>query len=249
MTYGRGKNGNYSVHEKQNRNSRCYRYICNIIILTNLLNISYFLSFAGIIDGTRIKVDSRKHRKNDYIDRKNITSLGLQAICNEKRKFTDIFVGYPGSVHDNRIYENSDVYSQLPNLCGSFFLLGDSAYACSQYLIRPYRDNGHLSSRQNIFNRKLSSGRIVIEHSFGLLKQRFRQLYYCKLKGIKKLCHFIRACIVLHNLCNDDKLPFEIGDENIEENVENNNAVDQEQGFSLRNRLCEEVFSHFNREQ
>lgn len=41
----------------------------------------------------------------------------------------------------------------------------------------------------------------MIEHSFGILKLRFRQLYYCKLRGTKALCHFIRACFVLHNLC------------------------------------------------
>lgn len=81
-------------------------------------------------------------------------------------------------------------------------LLGDSAYACSDHLLTPYRDNGHLTARQKNFNRKLSSCRVYIEHTFGLLKQRFRQLYYCKLRGLKYLCHFIRATCVLHNLCD-----------------------------------------------
>lgn len=45
-----------------------------------------------------------------------------------------------------------------------------------------------------------------VEHTFGILKQRFRKLYYCKLKGISYLCHFIRACCVLHNLSHESDL-------------------------------------------
>lgn len=73
-------------------------------------------------------------------------------------------------------------------------------------LLTPYRDNGRLTERQKIFNKKLSSCRVTIEHTFGILKQRFRQLYYCKLRGIRKLTHFIRACCVLHNLSDEEDL-------------------------------------------
>ena len=175
-------------------------------------------------------------------------SICLQAICNEKKQITDMFVGYPGSVHDNRVLENSDIYPQLPSLCGDSFLLGDSAYACSKQIITPYRDNGHLSTKQKFFNRKLSSGRVVIEHTFGLLKQRFRQLYYCKLRGIEKLCHFVRACVVLHNLCGEDGLNSDL----VTDNEENSNptnptdTTDQEQGSNFRNQLCEQVYAAYH---
>ncbi len=69
-------------------------------------------------------------------------------------------------------------------------------------VLPPYKDNGHLTVAQKHFNYKLSSSRVMIEHAFGILKQRFRQLYYCRLKGNRTLCHFIRACFVLHNLAN-----------------------------------------------
>lgn len=115
-------------------------------------------------------------------------------------------------------------------------------------MITPYRDDGHLTSRQKFFNKKLSS-RIVIVHSFGILKQRFRQLYYCKLRGMKKICHFIRACVVLHNLCNNDEILSEIDFDDIiieEDANENHIRHDQEQGFNRRNILCEEVSNYFN---
>lgn len=48
----------------------------------------------------------------------------------------------------------------------------------------------------------LSSGRVRIEQTFDMLKQRFRQLCHCKLKGVEKLCQFVSACCVLHNLAD-----------------------------------------------
>lgn len=123
-----------------------------------------------------------------------------------------------------------------------FYLLGDSAYPCSQHLLTPYKDNGHLSRAQKNFNMKLSSGRVCIEHSFGMLKQRFRQLYYCKLEGIKKLCHFIRACCVLHNIANDDDLMFCPEDkEEEEENFNHKQSEDRSNGNLIRDNICREL--------
>lgn len=52
-------------------------------------------------------------RKDDYIDRKGDVSIILQGICNEKKEFIDIFVGYPGSVHDSRVFKNSPAFEKL----------------------------------------------------------------------------------------------------------------------------------------
>lgn len=45
-----------------------------------------------------------------------------------------------------------------------------------------------------------------MEHCFGQLKQKFRQLYHLKLKNVGDIVHFIRACAVLHNLSLDEEL-------------------------------------------
>ena len=122
-----------------------------------------------------------KKGKDEYINRKNDVTLHMQAICNHQRKFIDVFIGFPGSMHDNRVFDNSFISSELSSFCGNYYILGDSAYASSEHLITPYRDNGHLNSKQKLFNVALSTNRVIIEHCFGMMKQRFRQLYYCKL--------------------------------------------------------------------
>lgn len=86
----------------------------------------------------------------------------------------------------------------------------------------------------------------MIEHAFGIMKQKYRQLYYCKLRGMEKLCHFIRACCVLHNLCisdeidnvdfekTDDYYVYEMDDEN-----DDNRANDTTGGKAIRDMICE----------
>ncbi|XP_012521852.3 protein ALP1-like [Monomorium pharaonis] len=119
----------------------------------------------------------------------------------------DVFVGYPGSVHDARVLRESRLYECLQKICPSrSYILGDSAYPCLECLIVPYRDNGHLTRVQRHFNSKLSSCRVVIENAFGCLKQRFRQLYHFKLRNIVRMVQIIHACCVLHNLISINDL-------------------------------------------
>lgn len=54
----------------------------------------------------------------------------------------------------------------------------------------------------------------MIEHCFGILKQKFRQLYHLKLRSEHDIANFIRACCVLHNLALEDDLPEPLAPEN-----------------------------------
>lgn len=124
----------------------------------------------------------------------------MQAVCDSKYVIRDIFVGYPGSVHDARVFRNSPLSDTLQHKCGDYYILADSAYPCLRNLLTPYQDNGNLTAIEQNYNATLSKVRIVIEHTFGILKQKFRQLYHLKLRNIETICHFIRATCVLHNI-------------------------------------------------
>ena len=57
----------------------------------------------------------------------------LQAVCDHEMNFTDIFVGWPGSVHDNRVFKNSDIFERCSQnehdmFHDGAFLLGEPAY-------------------------------------------------------------------------------------------------------------------------
>ena len=105
----------------------------------------------------------------------------LQAVCNAKQEFINVYCGWPGSVHNAKMWQHSQLYrkleevphSMLPSGC---YLLGDCAYPIKPYMIVPFKDNGTLTARQRRFNARLSSTCVVIEQAFGRLKSQFHRL-------------------------------------------------------------------------
>ncbi|XP_074026324.1 putative nuclease HARBI1 [Leptinotarsa decemlineata] len=189
-----------------------------------------FPNVIGAIDGCHIKIDRPATDPDSYINRKGFYSLQLQAVCDHQRKIIDIFLGYPGSVHDSRVFRNSPLSRNLEEKCGRYFILGDSGYPLQNNLLTPYKDRGNLTRRQINYNVKLAKNRYVIEHCFGILKQKFRQLYHVKLRSIRFITHFIRAACVLHNIARDDEFLVNFDPEmpNINVHVEEDLVEDDE---------------------
>ncbi|CAH1988141.1 unnamed protein product [Acanthoscelides obtectus] len=205
------------------------------------------MGFPGAIgckDGSHIKIDTPREDPDSYLNRKKFHSIQMQVICDDNRKIRVVFIGCPGSVHHARVFRNSPLCQNLGLWCKDWVILGDSAYPCLRNLLTPYKDTGSLSQVQKSFNKKLGHGRVLTEHTIGLLKQRFRQLYHIKSRDIKFICHFIRACCVLHNLCIDNNVVLDeavdVGDEG-NENPFNEHVQDDghnEVGQNYRNYVA-----------
>ncbi|XP_053896366.1 uncharacterized protein LOC128843515 [Malaclemys terrapin pileata] len=125
-----------------------------------------FTNCGGAIDGTHIPILAPEHQATEYINRKGYFSMLLQALVDHKGRFTNI-VGWPGKVHDARVFRHSGLFRKLEE--GTFFLdqkitvgdvempiviLGDPAYPLMPRLMKPY--TGSLDSSQNLFNYRLS---------------------------------------------------------------------------------------------
>lgn len=121
-------------------------------------------------------------------------------------------VGFPGSVHDSRVFRASNLYRSLPEKCGESYILGDSGFPCLRNLPTPLKDFGNLTRQEQNYNLKLAKTRYVIEHCFGILKQKFRQLYHLKLRKEIDIANFIRATCVLHNLALEDNFHIDLED-------------------------------------
>ncbi|XP_046907191.1 putative nuclease HARBI1 [Hypomesus transpacificus] len=89
----------------------------------------------GAIDGchVRIKSPGEPHGQN-YFNRKSFHSIQLQAVCDHAGRFIDVFVGYPGSVHDTQVLRHSPRFQSVAYPLPDTFLLGDGGYPC---LLRP----------------------------------------------------------------------------------------------------------------
>ena len=203
----------------------------------------------GAVDGCHISVKCPTVDSSSYYNRKGFHSILLQGICNAECRFMDVFIGWPGSAHDARVWKNSPIYERLTSqehrlLPTDVHIVGDSAYPCDTFLMCPYRDNGHLTKTQKEFNVILSSTRVVIEQAFGSLKGRFRRLKHLDMSDLQLAAAVVATACVLHNLCinNDDEPEVErdtdvaVGNANSPENVDGDVAVNV--GFVKRDHLA-----------
>ena len=69
-----------------------------------------FPQVAGAIDGTHIPIISPQENPSDYYNRKGFHSIIMQAVVDFRGLFLDTYIGWPGKVHDARVFSNSAVY-------------------------------------------------------------------------------------------------------------------------------------------
>ncbi|KAL0153598.1 hypothetical protein M9458_051078 [Cirrhinus mrigala] len=162
-----------------------------------------FSRAVGAIDGCHIRIKPPTNNSHCYYNRKQFHSIQLQAITDHRGKFLDVFVGYPGSVHDARVLRNSPVYTGSlyppPGKC----ILGDGGYPCLSApicLITPYREPVQ-NPVQARFNSKHSRARNIVERAFGMLKTRWRSIFFKALEVSPAFVpEVVACCAVLHNL-------------------------------------------------
>jgi hypothetical protein len=223
-------------------------YICWPLDAQSQANVSTkfqenkgFPGVIGAIDGTNIQIHPPKEHGQSYVNRKNYHSIILQAVCLPDMKFSHIYSGWPGSVHDSRVPKNSELWEHGDNACRTNHIIGDGAYPIKEWLLTPYRDTGHLNAEQRRYNYVHSSTRTVIERSFCLLKGRFKRLQFIEVKNMQTACDIITACCVLQNFCilfGDSGEDFIDDVENQELDVYNDQSLNDVDGIAKRDRIA-----------
>ena len=114
-------------------------------MLTETKHVTYpnlfpeFPNCVGVIDCTHVPVKPPKHRREQYICRHGYFSINVQMVVNHRGFVTHYSARWPGSVHDSRILNESDLQRVLDqHLLGNYYLLGDQGYKCQTNLLTPY---------------------------------------------------------------------------------------------------------------
>nr|XP_012215711.1 PREDICTED: putative nuclease HARBI1 [Linepithema humile] len=207
-----------------------------------------FPDVACAVDGMHIEIPAARDDPISYYNRKGFHSIILQGICDAKCQFIDIFIGWPGATHDARVWRESPIGQALAEdptlLPEGTHIIGDSAYTLQPYLLTPFRNNGHLTPRQKLYNKKLSSKRVVIEQAFGKLRARFRRLEYLNMYLMNEMKIVVVAACVLHNICIRYNDETELSDDEREEenrDQDEDNAI-LEIANDKRNRIVDTLW-------
>lgn len=234
-----------------------------------------FCKFVGAIDGTHIRIQCPRNKHDEYINHKGYYSIQVQAVADSDGKFTNVFVGFPGSVHDNRVFRNSPLYKDRTYPLPGYYLLGDkgfvwfilnkrayvwnklhiSGYPCRTTpvpIITPFKP-AH-SEEQRRFNAAHSRARIVVECAFGILKTRWRNIFNRDLElSLENSIKTTFAAFVLHNICilkndfNPQMLYENIDSEDIAgDPTDHEMVIDTDEGIRVRNEIFNEFLSESN---
>ena len=124
-----------------------------------------FPKCVGVVDETHIPIVLPVECPADYYNWKRWHSIIMQGTVNHLGHFIDIYVGWPGRVHDARVFVNSSLYKRVQD--GTLFpdwkhtifgkeipllMLGDPAYPLLPWLKKVFPDSDTLSHEQKTFN-------------------------------------------------------------------------------------------------
>lgn len=130
----------------------------------------------GYLDGSEISLNEKPELDpTSYFSRSKQYAFKLQAICDYKLRIRHIHVGFPDSVHDARIFNNSSIGKNPQNfLTEGQRIAADSAYRLTTQIITPFRSTFRMltDEKRKRFNKRFSSYRLRIKHCFGILKEK-----------------------------------------------------------------------------
>lgn len=170
-------------------------------------------------------------------------SINVQCVCSYDLQFTNIVARWKGSTHDSRIWRNSSLYNRFLNgeFCG--YLLGDSGYPCTSYILTPLINPISIPERR--YNSSHIKTRNVIERAFGLWKARFQCLQYKLRFAPHRCCMIIVATAILHNYAIREQIPFTDDYNEDTDHFQEEIVHESAYGSTLRRHVIDRVFTWF----
>ncbi|XP_061516009.1 putative nuclease HARBI1 [Anopheles gambiae] len=172
----------------------------------------------GAIDGKHVRIRKPNHGGSEYFNYKGFNSIVLMDVVDANYNFLCADAGGKGGISDGGIFKNTRLYQKFENkqlnipepkplrvpyaIDVPYFILGDQAFAFTDYCIRPFPGTHASGSIERVFNYRHSRGRTVAENALGHISNRF-WIYQTPIQlQPEKATEVVLTTIYLHNfLC------------------------------------------------
>lgn len=201
---------------------------------------------CGAIDTTHIIMclSTMSTSNSVWIDREKKHSMILQAIVDPEMRFRDIITGWPGSLSESSVLQNSGFFKlsqegkrlngkKIELSEGTYlreYIVGDAGFPLLPWLLTPYQGKG-LSVIQSEFNKRHSATRMVARRALARLKQMWKIIQGVMWRpDTNKLPRIILVCCLLHNIVID-----------LEDGVQDEMFLSNKHDLGYRQQCCESV--------
>lgn len=219
-----------------------YEGVCGI---QNVVGAMYTTHIPII--APKINVAAYFNKRHTDRNQKTSYSITLQGVVDIKGAFTDVCIGWPGSLTDAQVLEKSALYQRSMN--GSMkgmWLVGGPGYPLLDWLLVPYMHH-NMTWAHHTFNEKIAEALKVAEAAFGRLKGRWRFLQKRSEVKLQELPAVLGACCVLHNVCEqhdegfDPELAYKIADESMYADLSSSSLPAMQQRDVIAHNLLHNV--------
>ncbi|XP_050388128.1 protein ALP1-like [Argentina anserina] len=187
-------------------------------IKTEFESISGIPNVSGSMYTTHVPIIAPKasvaayfNKRHTERNQKTSYSITVQGVVDPKGLFTDICVGWPGSMPDDKVLENSALYKRgSSGQLKDVWVVGNKGHPLMDWVLVPYT-HPNLTWTQHAFNEKIGGIQGVAKDAFARLKGRWSCLQKRTEVKLQDLPVVLGACCVLHNICTmrNDELDAE----------------------------------------
>ncbi|KAK4774592.1 hypothetical protein SAY86_009527 [Trapa natans] len=196
----------------------------------------------------KVDVSSYYNKRHTERNQKTSYSVTVQGVVDNKGVFTDVSIGWPGSLTDDQVLGKSTLFKKANAglLQNNTFVVGGSGYPLMDWVLVPY-SHKNMTWAQHAFNEKMDEALRISKEAFCRLKSRWSCLQKRTEVKLQDLPGILGACCVLHNICEmrgeemDPELRFEVfDDEVIPEDCIRGSAA----AALARDRIAHNLFHH-----
>ncbi|KAK4277321.1 hypothetical protein QN277_015336 [Acacia crassicarpa] len=206
---------------------------------------SMYTSHIPII-APKISVAAYFNKRHTERNQKTSYSITVQGVVDPRGVFTDVCIGWPGSMPDDQVLEKSALYKRAEKgLLKGVWIVGSSGYPLMDWVLVPYTQQ-HLTWTQHAFNEKIGEVQKVAKDAFARLKGRWCCLQKRTEVKLQDLPIVLGACCVLHNICElrneelDPELKFELLDDEMVPEV----ALRSASSMKARDAIAHNLLHH-----
>ncbi|GAB4837067.1 hypothetical protein Ancab_039550 [Ancistrocladus abbreviatus] len=167
----------------------------------------------------KVNVAAYFNKRHTERNQKTSYSITVQGVVNPKGIFTDVCIGWPGSMPDDQVLEKSALHQRgNQGLLKGVWIVGGPGCPLMDWVLVPYTQQ-NLTWTQHAFNEKIGEIQKVAKDAFAKLKGRWSCLQKRTEVKLQDLPVVLGACCVLHNICEireeemDPELQFELLDD------------------------------------
>lgn len=195
----------------------------------------------------KVGVSAYYNKRHTQRNQKTMYSVTIQGVVDSKGAFTDISIGWPGSLSDDQVLEKSTLFRKASSgLLQDTLIAGNSGYPLLDWVLVPYSHN-NLTWTQHVFNEKIEEVVSVGREAFCRLKGRWAYLQKRTEVKLQDLPVILGACCVLHNVCETrgEEMEPERRFEVFDHHVVTENCVQGSPGASqARDQIAHNLFHH-----